>query len=438
MPGTVLIISPHFPPINGADGHRVRMVLPFIEKHGWQCEVLTVTPDSVQMPIDEWLEKGIPSEIHRHRVKALGPEWSRVPGLGTLDFRAQRVMRQAGDRLLSSGRFDLVYFSTTSFGLHVLGPVWQRKHGVPFIMDYQDPWVTDYFKDHPEVVPPGGRLKYSVVDRINRWREPRVLRYCSGITSVSESYPRQLNERYGFTENIPAFVIPFPGAPRDLERVAADGITQDCFDPNDGKQHWVYVGVSGAIMKRSLTSLFLAIRNHAEENPGFLKSIQLHFIGTSYAPAGTAQPVVIPIARRFALESVVWERTDRVRYSTALRCLMDADALLVPGSDESGYNASKLFPYLLTRKPMLVVFHRDSPVCRLISSVAGATLVAFTPEQTDREIAEHIQRGWLSEGTYREIIPLNNEEMKPYTDDGQSQVLCRFFDKVMEHRGVES
>ena len=416
--------------------HRVRMVLPFMKDTGWNCEVLAVTPQSVSMPIDVWMEAGIPGDIPVHRVQAAALRWAAVPGLGSLDVRALRILRRTGDRLLASGRFDIVYFSTTAFGLHVLGPHWRGRYNVPFVMDYQDPWVTDYYREHPDVVPPGGRLKYAVADCISRYREPRVLKHCSGITTVSEKYPQQLQQRYPFTANLPATVLPFPGAPRDLQRVVADGITQSCFDSNDGRQHWVYVGVSGPIMRHSLSALFSAIRTHADQHPEFLENTRLHFIGTSYAAAGTAAPVVLPIAREFGLETLVEEQTDRVTYSEAMRCLVDADALLVPGSDESGYNASKLFPYLLARKPTLIIFHRDSPVFRLVSEVAGATLVGFRDDQSRDDIAAQIRKAWLDDQSYRNVVPLNDDQIQPYTDAGQSRVLGEFFDRVTDQHRV--
>jgi hypothetical protein len=412
------------------------MVLPFMKDAGWNCEVLAATPQSVSMPIDAWMEEGIPDDIPVHRVQPSGLRWAAVPGFGSLDVRALRVLRRTGDELLRSGRFDVVYFSTTAFGLHVLGPYWRRRHNVPFVMDYQDPWVTDYYRDHPDVIPPGGRLKYAVADCINRFREPRVLKHCSGITTVSEKYPKQLQQRYPFTSTLPATVLPFPGAPRDLQRVIADGITQQCFDPDDGREHWVYVGVSGPIMRHSLSALFAAIRSHTEEHSEFLERTRLHFIGTSYAAAGTADPVVLPIAQEFGLDCIVHEQTDRVAYSEATRCLVDADALLVPGSDEPGYNASKLFPYLLARKPTLVIFHRESPVHRLVSEVAGATLVGFRDEQTYDDVAAEIRKSWLDDNAYHNVVPLNEELILPYTDHGQSRVLCEFFNLISDQNGA--
>ena len=192
MNRTILILSPHFPPSNAPDMQRVRLLLPYLREQGWEAEVLAVEPGQVAAPVDSWLTDGLPPDVPVHRVAALGLGWGRIPGLGMLIFRALGALRRTGDALVKSGRFNLVYFSTTQFGVHTLGPRWQRRFGVPFVMDYQDPWVNDYYRQHTAAVPPGGRIKYAVADRLNRWAEPRVLRHCAGITSVSGEDPRQL------------------------------------------------------------------------------------------------------------------------------------------------------------------------------------------------------------------------------------------------------
>jgi hypothetical protein len=176
--------------------HRVRLLLPYLFQQGIQADVLAVEAGQVAAPLDLWLAAGLPKDVPIHRVRALKLGWAKIPGLGQLSRRALSALRRKGNLLLREGVFDLVYFSTTVFGVHLLGPEWKRKFGVPFVMDYQDPWVNDYYRSHPRVRPPGGRLKYAIMDWLHRRAEPQVLAACSGITSVSAAYPKQLIERY--------------------------------------------------------------------------------------------------------------------------------------------------------------------------------------------------------------------------------------------------
>ena len=41
---TVLIVSPHFPPADAADMHRIRLSLPYFREFGWDPIILAVDP----------------------------------------------------------------------------------------------------------------------------------------------------------------------------------------------------------------------------------------------------------------------------------------------------------------------------------------------------------------------------------------------------------
>ncbi len=414
----VLIVSPHFPPVNTADMHRVRMVLPFLQAAGWEAEVLAVEPGQVAAPQDPWLEEGLPDGVPVHRVRALGLAWRRIPGLGTLGWRALPALRHEGDRLLAGGRFDLVYFSTTVFETHLLGPGWTERFGVPFAMDYQDPWVNDYYRGHPEVVPPGGRLKHAVADALHRWMEPRVLRACAGFTAVSAAYPRQLAARYPRLRLPPHAVLPFPGARRDLGRVAPQGC-------DDGLRHWVYLGRGGPDMAPALCGIFAALRDHADAD--LLRGLRLHFLGTSYAAAGSGAPTVLPLAREFGLEAVVEEVPDRIPYSETLARLKGADALLVPGSDDPAYTASKIYPYLLAGRPLLAVFHERSGVVDLMARARGGVCVPFATGEAPEALGARIARAWLEPRAFETPVPLDAAAFEPFTDRAGAQALAGFF-----------
>jgi hypothetical protein len=425
----VLIVSPHFPPSSTADMQRVRMLLPFLGANGWQAEVLSVAPAQVAAPLDPWLVDGLPRDVPVHRVEALGRRHARIPGLGTLGMRALPKLAAAGDRLLARGNFDLVYFSTTVFEVHLLGPRWKRKHGVPFLMDFQDLWVSDYYREHPDVVPPGGRLKYALASALHRWMEPRVLRHCSGITSVSPDYPRLLARRYPWLPTLPSLVQGFPGAMRDLERLPPQDDGRPLFGGNDGLRHWVYVGRGGADMGKALRALFRALRDHTTTT--FRESLRLHFIGTSYAAAGTGTPTIAPIAAEFGLEALVRESPDRIDYSRTLACLRAADALLVPGSDDPAYTASKIYPYLLAGRPLLAVFHARSTVVDLMGRAGGGVCIPFDSDQSELQIADRIAREWLASRAYERAIPLDREAFAPHSDDRCAAELAGFLSSCL-------
>ena len=425
----VLIVSPHFPPVNAADMHRVRMILPFLRENGWEAEVLAVRPEAVAAPKDKWLEAGLPEDVPVHRVKALGLGWCRVPGLGTLGWRALPATQRAGDELLRAKKFDLVYFSSTQWPVHLAGPHWKRRYDVPFAMDYQDPWVNDYYRRHPEVTPPGGRLRYAAADALSRWTEPRVLRECSGYTSVSEAYPADLTRRYPWSTTIPYAVMPFPGSERDFERVRAEDVRQKQFHPGDGKRHWVYVGRGGQDMETAARALFRAVAEHARANPGFREQVVMHFIGTSYAPAGTGSATISPIAAEYGISDMMREHPDRIPYSETLRCLLDGSAIIALGSNDASYTASKIYPCLLARKPLLVVCHEQSGVVRLMEEVGGGACFTFGDGKSESPSNE-IRAKWLEQSAAEIIVPLDMGKLANYLERRGARDLAKLWDGI--------
>ncbi|MDQ3524026.1 MAG: hypothetical protein M3451_03110 [Chloroflexota bacterium] len=426
----LLIVSPHFPPVSSADMQRVRMLLPHLRDGGWDAEVLAVDPAAVASPLDPWLVEGLPPGLPVHRVRVPGTRWSRLPGLGTLGFRALPALARAGERLLSTGRFDFVYFSTTVFEVHVLGPRWRRRFGVPFAIDYQDAWVSDYYRDRPATTPPGGRLKYALVRRLHQWMEPRVLQACSGLTTVSPDYPRQLAARYPGLRLPRTLVQGFPGAASDFDRVPERPPADVPFDPCDGQRHWVYVGRGGEDMALSAGALFAALAR--ERQAGRARDVRLHFIGTSYARSGDGRKSFEPLARAHGLGGVVHEQTDRIAYVSTLWCLRNAHALVVPGSDDPAYTASKIYPYLLAGLPLLALFHRRSTVVDLVARVGGAVCVAFDDNEEREAIATRIRRDWFDSAAALRPLALDRDAFQPYTDVACASELSSFLHLCLE------
>ena len=237
----LLIVSPHFPPVDLPDMHRVRVSLPYFHEFGWQATVLSVAPDFVEASREPRFLDRLPAGSTIVQTPALPANWTRKAGLGNLGLRAFPFLYSAGSRVLTRAPFDLVYFSTTVFTALPLGRMWKQRFGVPFVVDMQDPWVNDYYDGHPEVQKPP---KYALASRMHRLLEPWSMPSADGLIAVSPAYIRALAARYPVLQRKPSIVLPFAAAPQDFE-----GLTQPqpnrFFDSTDGRIHAVYTGRGG-------------------------------------------------------------------------------------------------------------------------------------------------------------------------------------------------
>src|SRR5262245_49086029 len=285
MKRTILIVSPHFPPINAPDHQRVRMALPYVAEFGWDATVLAVRSGCVEGIRDPLLEKALPGETAIVRTSALPVRLTRRFGLGSLALRALPYLLARGNRLLAFRKFDLIFFSTTMFPVMALGRAWLRRFGIPYILDFQDPWVSDYYERPGASKPPGGRFKYGFSQILAKTLEPFSLRRASHVIAVSPSYPGLLRQRYGWLRDDQFTVLPFGAAETDYEFVRQSSVQQRIFDRSDGRQHWVYVGVAGPYMAFALRAIFSALAAAVKQQPDLRQRLRLHFIGTDYAPA---------------------------------------------------------------------------------------------------------------------------------------------------------
>jgi hypothetical protein len=385
----VLIVSPHFPPVNAPDHQRVRTSLPYFAAGGWQPVVLAVDPDFVSAPLDESLAATVPSYVPVCRVRALPVRLAGLVGLGNIAYRAWFPLAAAGDRLLQAQKFDLVYFSTTQFVATALGRRWLRRFGVPFVVDLQDPWRTDYYERPGAPRPPGG-CKYRFARRQAAALEERSWRDAAGFISVSADYLDQLAARYPWFAKKPAAVIPFGAPEADFALVRARPDLVPAFAREPGCLHLVNVGAVGPIMRGSLEHLFRQLRAFRAAEPTLAARLRFHFIGTSYAPPGLAEPSVLPVAAAFGVADLVREQTARVGYFTALKTLLAADALVIPGSGDSGYSPSKLGACWLATKPVLALAPAGSAFARAVSDLNFATLTPWPGPESDPVVTDFL------------------------------------------------
>lgn len=429
----VLIISPHFPPINAADAQRVRMSLPYLDSFGWNAHILAVDPNFVPTAQDPFLTKTVPDAIPVTFVNALPIHQTQKIGLGSLGLRSFASLLTTGDRLLQEQKFDLVYISTTVFVTMALGARWQRRFGIPYVLDFQDPWLSDYYDRPGSPSPPGGRFKYGFAQLQAKILEPKALAKVGHVISVSPTYPKVLQQRYPHLKPSQFTVLPFGAPEPDFELLPSLQVKQTIFDRHDGKRHWVYVGRGGGDMALTLRSLFLGIAIDRQQHPEAWQAIKLHFIGTSYAPDNRAIKTVEPIAQELGIADLVEEYTDRIPYFEALQILVESDGIILIGSDDPGYTASKLYPCILARKPILAVFHEQSSVVDILTKCQAGRAVTFKTGDRPQDIAPQVipQLEWL-----RSLPPdyqpdTDWQSFQPYTAKEMTRKQCAVFDRVL-------
>ena len=420
----ILCVCPSFPPVAYPDCLRLRSTLSYFKEFGWKPTVLCIEPRFIEGPIDPKLAELLPSDLQVIHSYCIPAGWSRRFGVSNLALRAIPFLIQSVAKLFEQKAFDLVFFSTTVFLSMVLGRYWLWRYKVPYILDFQDPWLSDYHRYSNSLQ----SWKYQVSQVIASVLEPFTLRGATHIISVSPGYVDTLLKRYSWLKPEQFTVLPFGAAETDFSALEQCPIKHSHFNSGDGK-HWVYVGRAGSDMAFALRCLFQALWRSRQQEPQKFSNLMLHFIGTDYAPT-IARKTVEPIAIECGVEDMVQEHPQRIPYFEALQCLLDADALIVPGSDDPSYTASKIYPYILAQKPLLAIFHEMSSVVSVLRATKAGTVVTFkTGEEVD-QVSEAISANW-----FRNLPPATPttdwEAFIPYTAREMAHRQCAIFEQCL-------
>jgi hypothetical protein len=355
----VLFISPHFPPDSSAGAHRARLLAPHLSAFGWTPTVVTVAADAYEARLDHELAARVPASLDVVRVAAWRANATRRLGVGDLGLRALWPLRQQCAELCARERYDAVYITIYPTYPAVLGPWLKQRFGTRFVLDLQDPWVGSWGAE----TGPGGvpdlrsRASRALALRLERGIVPAA----DALTSVSRGTLDELAARVPHAARIPSVELPIGWDADDVVH-AQGGRTPDA------RRSWTAV-YAGALLPAGREILRAFFRGFAEWQRAERSEVRrLRFVGTSNQSAGLLAAHATALAGEEQVAAYVDEVPSRVPFFEAWREQIDADLVLVLGTAEPHYTASKVFTALQSGRPVLAIVHRHSTVASLIRS----------------------------------------------------------------------
>ncbi|MDX2196142.1 MAG: glycosyltransferase [Cytophagales bacterium] len=413
--------------MSAADMHRVRHMTNYMHEMGTKVTIAMVHEKYTPYEIDYNLSYTIPADIKIIKVGAVSNKLLKIIGIGSLALRCIWSYFIHINKLLEKEKFDLIFFSTTMFPIPVLGAYWKYKYGVPYVVDIQDMWHSDYYQNKPKHQKP---KNYWFSYPLHKFTEPLSLKNCAGIVSVSQAYIDILQSRYTHLNNNNCLLQPFSALDKDFEILQRVKITNKIFDLNAKKTiNIVYVGRGGEDMNTSLTYIFKALAMGLKEDEKTFSQIKMYFIGTSYT-GSRYKPIEI-LAQKYSVSRYVSEHPKRYAYFEALNFLTQADMLIVPGSDDPNYTASKIYSYILAQKPILAVFHASSSIPEIINTSKSGEYMTFINKEIDENIVHSLYMKWHNMLKKIPYSPETDyEAFAPYTAQYMTMNIIQFFDRL--------
>lgn len=374
----VLIVAPHFPPSNLAGVHRSRLFAQHLPELGWEPVIVAVDPAFYEEALDPDLVRLLPRGLRVERVRAL-PTWP-VRLVGDVGIRGFVPMLRRLLRLIDAeGGADFLLIPIPSNYAALLGPLVRRLRGVPYGIDYIDPWLF---------APTGredakGRASLVLAGLL----EPLALADASLVTGVAEGYYAGVLARNPeLASRAVTAAMPYGGEVRDHEMVRELAIPAPLFSGSSPKLRLVYAGAFLPFALQPLEAMCRAIAARRAE----LDGLEIHFVGTGSGATGSPDHVVRPVAERFGVYgTVIHEHPRRLPYLQVLAQLEAADGVFVLGSTEPHYSPSKVYQGILSGKPVLAVLRRESSACGVLrASGAGLVLDFVDPLEVERRFAD--------------------------------------------------
>jgi hypothetical protein len=380
MSRRLLMVSPHFPPDGSAGTHRARLLAPHLAAHGWETTVVTVDPRDYETRLDHELSAMVPSTLRVVRCRAWPAPWTRAVGIGDLGLRSIHGLYRTCAALLRSETFDALFVTIYPAYPALLGPLLKRRYGVPFVLDYQDPWVGAWGRTvgGGPAGEPDAKSRWS--RRLGQWLEPVAARAADAITAVSEETYEAVRARHPALAHTACLALPIGGEPGDFEHVRRTSRPNPYFDPSDGNIHICSVGTVLPLGGETLRAVLRALGELRDHRPHLYERIRLHFFGTSNETRADARERVRPVAESLGVGDHVHEVAPRIGYLDAVTVQTQASAILMMGSSERHYTASKLYPGLLAARPVLAVYHAGSSVSEILRRAArppAARLITY-------------------------------------------------------------
>jgi len=422
---SLVIISPHFPPATLAGVHRARHLAKHLPTFGWKPIIIRVAEEHYTERLDPDLAALALADLQQIRTLAWPATVTKLVGIGDIGLRGYMNMADALKTLASKQPISAVLITGAPFYPMLMARMVRQTLRVPVILDFQDPWVSADGALRPRW------SKGGLAHRLAVALEPRALRHASFITSVSDRQNDEMAERYPWLDRERMAAIPIGGDPDDFEALRAHPPQNPQVRLDPAFINLSYVGTflprAGSLVK----ALFAGLRQLRERDPALAARLRLNFVGTSNQPSGEGAHRVMPIAIAEGVGDLVREHPARVPFLEALSLLANSHGLLMIGSDEPHYTASKIYPNLMAKRPFLSIFHKASSAHEILSAAGGGRAFAFATAAELAALTPRLADALHDLATRPEIFGTSDQTVyEPYTAHSVAGQFAQVFDRV--------
>jgi len=397
--GKILMVAYYYPPIAAAGSHRSMNFSRELAKLGWDVSVISCS-NYKRNNIDLDLMDRIGPGIRIKRAPCTDPvrmmaqwklnikNWFKTgtvngdkggngssaavanESTGFLDWLS-RLMKTPDSMLtfipgavmkaipmIMSSSPDVIYSSAPPYSCHLTSFILKNLFKIPWVADFRDPWADNPFRRNSP---------YPSLLGLNKNLEKIVLNEADLIVTNTTALEAAFRKRY---PNLDHFVTINNGFdPALVEKLEASGKRGAL--KKSSKIRIIHTGEVYGL--RSPDSLIEALGELKKESNDAYSSIELEFIGNVHEKERLSS-----LADSLEVGSSIIYK-DQVGHKEALDSCQDADILLllgVAGSEPEIQAPSKLFEYLVLKKPIISLSKKGGAIHNLLDESSIPYLLA--------------------------------------------------------------
>lgn len=410
----ILIIYPHWPPSNLAGVHRPRLIANNLKDFDWHPIVLTVHEKYYEELPDYDLVKLVQPEVEVIKTKAFPLMKPRI--IGDIGLRAFPYLYRSALNILRTRKIDFVWIPVPSFYVAILGRILHRKTGVPYGIDYIDPWIRDISNRR--------NLRSIFSNVVAGLLEPYALKKASLISGVSEGYYKPAIKRVFGKKEIKHVAMPYGFDPID-HKIVLNSLSFPWGDLNKIKP----IVYAGALLPNSvlfLECMMAAVKKMKSLNQ-WPEDVKFYFIGVG---SGSSD-LIFKLAEKFNI-SDYFLFTERRPYLEVLNLLKFSYANLVLGSTEKHYTASKIFQNLLSGKPVISVFNSNSSAVEILKECKADTLsIKYNEDNSMEDLTQEWIRVFRSLFSSDFIWDIELDSIEKYSSQQSARLLSQKMNEIV-------
>lgn len=412
---SILLVAQFSPPSFVVAARRVAGMTKYLARLGYPVTVLT-SAESGEGPIEGAVEVVRTPDLlasslnwRRRRVTAPGMaatasppsplESLVVPDISTISWLpfAQRAARSLARRK----RPDCVITTSPPQSAHLVGRSLARR-GVPWIAEFRDGWRFERPRgDWPL------RAQRALDDRLER----SVVRRADAVVAVTRPIAEDLERRFGRS----AVLITNGFDPDDVHEGGSD--SHPLLDPE--RLSIVHTGSMG-FTGGSARHLVDALRLLRDEEPTAASRLEVVF-------AGLLSTQEAELLGSSDLDGVT-RCVGSLERDAVLQLQRSADVLLVvtEGSRRRSVATGKLFEYLATSRPILVLGSETEAARIVLATHRGTATAADDPRAISDSLRDLVEDG--------QPLLTGREELEPYSWPGLAAAYAALVDEVCAAR----